>query len=69
MVRMFKKNKKIYGKVKTLLDERSQIDSFEENDHEWDELRSQVHEFLVKLKESRREKVRANKDALRSWFS
>lgn len=57
---------RIYGKVKTLLDERSQI---EENDHEWDELRSQVHEFLIKLKESRREKVQANKDALRSRFS
>ncbi|KEH29131.1 hypothetical protein MTR_4g025870 [Medicago truncatula] len=49
-------------------EETVEIDSSEENDNKWDDLRTQVDEFMSKMKLYGEELVKANKETLRAWF-
>jgi hypothetical protein len=61
-------SKIIFGQVKELLDERSMITNPMESDLMWDNIRKQVDEFLVSLKESSRQQALANQEALKEWY-
>jgi hypothetical protein len=62
-------SKIIFGQVKELLDERSRITNPMESDLKWDNIRKQVDEFLVSLKESSRQQALANQEALKEWLA
>jgi hypothetical protein len=62
-------SKIIFGQVKELLDERSRITNPMESDLKWDNIRKQVDEFLVSLKESSRQQALVNQEALKEWLA
>ncbi|GAU17712.1 hypothetical protein TSUD_07740 [Trifolium subterraneum] len=62
-------SKIIFGQVKELLDERSRITNPMESDLKWDNIRMQVDDFLVSLKESSRQQALANQEAFKEWLA
>ncbi|GAU17714.1 hypothetical protein TSUD_07770 [Trifolium subterraneum] len=61
-------SKIIFGQVKELLDERSRITNPMGSDLKWDNIRMQVDDFLVSLKESSRQQALANQEAFKKWL-
>ncbi|KAK2452863.1 nucleolar protein dao-5 [Trifolium repens] len=62
-------SKIIFGQVKELLDERSRITDPMESDLKWDNIRMQIDDFLVSLKEYSRQQALANQEAFKEWLA